>query len=260
MKNAESSPPTPEPVDTMLAFFDVLGFSNRVATTSLESIYADYNTLTDYLRELWGTVIFTAVPDGRGGAVPVAGSLVIEHAYFSDTILLWSRYDPLRAPAFHSICARFICQSMRMRIPMRGAIAMGPAIMDKANQVFLGYPIVEGANAEKHQDWIGASFGPSLNQEKYRHLGPITELHAVIPYRAQIKAGRDEFVQGLALDWPRTWRDNYDEDIRSIIAELNTEPKAANKYRTTLDFIDYSEANPDWATKAYAQQLAEKSE
>src|ERR1700723_1943459 len=173
--DAESSATRPglRPVLSTLAFFDVLGFSERLAGVGLVGIIDVYRELTDLLDGMKepGTFSFWVPTDfdgdveaqyhkaarGEGSQWAPAASVDSNPgvAYFSDTILLWMRYDPVRCGAFVDLSIHFFCRALSLGVPLRGALSIGDLYMDASRGVFLGAPIVEAARAESAQAWCG---------------------------------------------------------------------------------------------------------
>jgi len=227
-----------------LAFFDVLGFSERVGRIGLDAIYRHYDELIKLVQaKAGGRVIVSALPAGDGGMVPVAGFLVVEHAYFSDTILLWAPYHPASSLPFYDLCVEFLCEALMRELPMRGCIAFGEAIMDRKQGVFLGHCIIEAARGEAAQTWPGVSFGPSLRRPEFAYLG---DLRLVLPFDEQIREGRRDLVEPLALDWPRRWRDRFGTDPVAQLDTLDSDPRYSSYYETARRFARFSALNPEW--------------
>jgi len=238
-----------QPQEIIFAFFDVLGFSERLRNIGLEAIYALYKELIEIVRKTaGGRMVLSAVPAGgdNSGLVPTMGYFLIEHTYFSDTIMLWGRYNLATTLPFYDLCNDFFCEAIKRNLPLRGCITFGEAIMDKENGIFLGEPIIEAALGEAAQSWIGVSFGPSLDKSRYSWLG---DLRMVLPFSMQIKKGKEKFVEQIALDWPRKWRSKYNTDPMNNINALNTNPAVSHYYETTNSFIDFSSQNPEWWKK-----------
>jgi hypothetical protein len=148
--------------------------------------------------------------------VPFLGYVDIEQDYFSDTILLWSPFSAATLKPFLLVCCSFMCETLRAELPVRGAIALGTAIMDKASRTYLGQPLVEAARAEKAQQWIGLSFGPSFDS---RSDVPFSA-DLVRPYLKHRKPDYSDRLLGLVVDWPRTWRKEYKGSAVSILERL----------------------------------------
>ena len=228
----------------MIAMFDVLGFEKRVQRIGLERIYGEYKELLDAVARRDSRLLIAALPVAESPSMSVValGSHILEHAYFSDTILTWSNYDRVRADSFLSICADLISESILLRLPLRGAIAVGPARMEPAEGVFLGTPLIEVAHVEREQNWIGVTLGPSLHAQEHSF-----DARLVIPYRRHLKPGAT-WARTLVVDWPRYWRGNHSEDLLSLLHRMRPIGDGREKYDTTIDFVRYSDANSEWWT------------
>lgn len=230
-----------------LAFLDVLGFSDRVQRIGLDAIYRHYDELIRLVRDkAGGKFVLSALPAGEGGMVPVSGWLLVEHAYFSDTILLWYPYHPAMSMPFYDVCLDFVCEALARELPMRGCITFGDAIMDRKKGIFLGNPIIEAARGEAAQSWLGVSFGPSLDSPEFSYLG---DLRMVLPFDQQIKQGKGDLVTPLALDWSRRWRDKFKTDPVDQLNTLDVDPRFSVYYETARRFCTFSAANPEWWTR-----------
>jgi len=233
-----------EPQEIALALFDVLGFSERVRQIGLEAIHKHYEELIKLVQsKAGGRVILSAVPAGNGGLVPATGFFLVESTYFSDTIMLWGKYNLATSLPFYDLCIDFICAALELDLPVRGCISFGEAIMNRKRGIFLGEPIIEAARGESSQAWVGVSFGPSLDTPRYSWLG---DLKMVMPFTEHIKTGKEAFVEQLVLDWPRRWRDKYRTDPEQQLNKLNTDQRYSTYYETACRFAKFSVENPEW--------------
>lgn len=99
---------------TVLFFFDVLGFSERVAEMRLSAILPQYQSLADLVNQrAGGRVVMTAVPVSETETAPIAGFLFVEGQYFSDTILRWTDYEPIRLEICVDLMLDFFCECFR---------------------------------------------------------------------------------------------------------------------------------------------------
>lgn len=227
-----------------VALFDVLGFSLRVTQIGLDAIYRHYEELIALVHaKAGGKAVLSALPVGDGGMVPVSGWLLIEGAYFSDTILLWCPYHAAMSLPFYDVCLDFVCEALNRELPMRGCVAFSNAIMDRKRGIFLGQAIIEAARGESAQSWVGVSFGPSLDTPDFSYLG---DLRMVLPFEEQIKQGKGDLVMPLALDWPRRWRDKFKTDPVDQLNRLDVDPRFSVYYETARSFARFSAANPEW--------------
>lgn len=177
-----------------LGLFDVLGFENKFQRLGLSKISKLYEALVHEIdsrnnhesefREAFrieDEAIWTAEGD----------TFVfnrINGAYASDLLLLWAHaefpearglpenvrdkkaadhaigwmYHAIPCERFLEACSELICHALEIGLPLRGALAMGPAILDEKRRIFLGQPLIDAARAEKGQRIVGASLSPSF--------------------------------------------------------------------------------------------------
>lgn len=230
--------PTDE--ELVVALFDVLGFEDRIGRFSLEEVHGQYKELLSIATSKGSHVFLDAHPAGDGTMVPFMGYIDIGQDYFSDTILLWTRFRPATLKPFLHVCSSFICETLRAELPVRGAIALGRAVMDKVTRTYLGQPLVEVARGEKAQQWIGLAFCPSFDGR--RDVPFSADL--VRPYAEHRKPGQSGVV-GLVLDWPRTWRKEYRESAVPLLERLASRGKKTEYYRCTMEFVRHSDETPN---------------
>jgi hypothetical protein len=218
---------------------DVLGFESLLKTLGLHGIHAKYAKLIDDVKQQKGGIDIVPTPDGH----IVVGSLVIGSAYFSDSLLYWTRYSTMALPSFTHCIAEAICFGLETELPLRGAIAVGEAILDEGNGVLLGTPLVEVARTERTQEWIGVSFGPSFAKPGFNES---FHLHTILPYKSHYKDRSSEYATGMTVDWPRRWRESRKSNPTPILRNLNRDPLFSAYYDRTQRFTRFSEENHDW--------------
>lgn len=235
--------------ELVVALFDVLGFEDRIGRFSLEEVHGQYRELLSIATSKGSHAFLDARPAGDGTMVPFLGFIDIGQDYFSDTILLWTRFRPATLKPFLHVCSSFMCETLRAELPVRGAIALGQAIMDKATRTYLGQPLVEAARGEKAQQWIGLAFCPSFDNR--RDVPFSADL--VRPYAEHRKPGYSGTVLTLVVDWPRAWRKEYKESAVPLLERLARRGRVTEYYRCTMEFVRHSDANPEW-WKEYATE------
>lgn len=211
-------------------------------TLGLAAIEGKYRKLTDYVNEQKGGLDVIPTPDGH----IAVGWLVIGSAYFSDSLLFWTQYSKMALPSFTHCIAEAICFGLETELPLRGAIAVGEAVLDEKSGVFLGRPLVEVARTERTQRWIGASFGPSFSEAGFSDG---FYLHTILPYKSHYKDRTNEFATGITVDWPRRWRESRRSDPLPVLRRLNRDPAFSAYYDRTESFVAFSEENHDWFCK-----------
>jgi len=238
-----------------VALFDVLGFEDRIRRYSLREVHDQYMNLLRIAKTKGSHAFFDTRPTGDGRMeTPVFGFIEIEQYYFSDTILLWTRFDSVRFRPFLHMCSAFICEALQARLPIRGALALGEAIMDKQNRTYLGKPIVEAARAEKAQRWIGLGLGRSFIDKPHVYFN--AEL--IRPYTRHGKPGSEDVLSQLVVDWPRAWRKEHGTSAVQILEHLSYNSQVPEYYRCAIEFVRQSDENPAWY-KAYQPDLRRQS-
>lgn len=223
----------------LVCLLDVLGFESQLRRLGLARLQKKYEALIEYVKQQTGGLNVVATPEG----IPAVGWLTIGNAYFSDSMLFWTRYHQFSLPSFTQMVAEALCFGLETGLPLRGALAVGEARLDADSGVFLGLPLVEVARTERVQQWIGASFGPSFQDSELR---PGFRLDTVLPYKSHYKDSSGPHATGIAVDWPRRWRETRKSDPRPVVARLDRDPAFSPYYQRALCFVDFSEEHHDW--------------
>jgi hypothetical protein len=245
---------------TLLFLFDVLGFSARVREVGLAAIYAEYERLLAMVTETGSQLVLDGEPDGQGSYIPVAFTIPWSMAYFSDTILLWTDYSrgPLMMGAAKSVACQFFCRCFARGLPLRGAMAAGPAVMDLERRIFLGEPLIDAARAEAAQHCAG--IGIAASWEPY-FGGALGRPELLLPYADHIKPGREDALANIVLDWPSAWRASEDFAAISLdrLIESYSRPGYEPYWEATRRLIAHSESKPDWQASDDSSGIDEKS-
>lgn len=232
----------PEISRFMFAMFDVLGFSRWLEVVGLQAVLDSYHQLIERV------VVRPNEKGGLGAVQTREGSIFAVtgppgYAYFSDTIILWHPLVPAFVDGFVTRCSELVCEALAMNIPLRGAITLGDAVLDRDADFFLGEPIVEAARLEKAQDWIGLTFGQTAMWSPF-----LAQIHgtAIIEYPPPTKEGLTKYASPIVVDWPRRWRDTNGQCPSAKLRELNTDPAFAPYWENTIAFAEFSRAKHDW--------------
>jgi len=229
--------------NTIVALFDVLGFESRLRSMELSDMHSLYRALIATVRKLpRARYLLRNLPDEKGALHPALGVVDFHYAYFSDTILLWSVYSDFFMPFFLETCCDLFRESIKIKLPLRGALAVGPAIFHKHKSTFLGLPLVDAARLEREQDWLGVAFCEAFLRPPYNRVYP----DLVIPYSDQFKKEADREKVYLALDWTRGWRASQCGDIEVAISEMNKDSTHAKYYENTLKFFTFCDKYQNW--------------
>ncbi len=226
----------------VLGFFDVLAFSKRVETEGPEETATVYRQLIESTVKKEAARCLGAVSDGTGARYLTLFSLDVQTAYFSDTIFMWVPLERVFADAFVSHCATFVCEALAMGVPIRGAIALGEAVMDRETGTYIGMPIVEAAECEKIQEWLGVAYASSATWPPF-----MAEVHPnlFMEYDVPVKAGHEKDIPPVALDWTRRWEELYGTSASSKLSALNS-AAPHQKVVNAIAFAEHCERNRDW--------------
>lgn len=235
-------------VKQVLCLLDVLGFESLFTAIGLKQIEERYDRLIEYVNEQTGGIDVAPTPDGH----VAVGWLALGNAYFSDTLLFWTKYSKMSLPSFTQLIAEIICYGIEHKLLLRGTISVGNAILDKNSGKYLGEPIIEAARTERLQKWIGVSFGSSFTKPGFNEE---FRLDTVLPYKSHYKPEIEDdnekrkYFTGMVVDWHRRWRESRTTDIQSMISEFDTGSEYSGYYEQTIRFVKFSEENHDWFKK-----------
>lgn len=250
-----------------VGIFDVLGFKRKFEKLGLEEITARYRALIDIVvkRDEHLADMKTFFPNLKEGPYWCAGGEIVamtrvHAAYASDTFLVWANYtwtdlhkytedeleklskdsnhdwlfQPIPCDAFLETCNELMCRSLQVGLPLRGALAVGNAILDKERSIFLGQPIIDANLLEHDQKFIGAGMCSSF-------VSQTVPKRFALSFSQQMKDPSVRGAGGLILDWPRHWRNTRPFDLKKIVKAMNTDDAFSDYYGNTLLSIDKSE-------------------
>jgi len=236
----------------VIALFDILGTKNRMTLLGIDGVLATYEKLAAFVDQQTGSMVIRSVPAGDGTFTPAVGWLEVEKGYFSDSFLLWADHEAFRLPAFMQMCIDLFCYSLELGIPLRGGLGVGDAHMDKTKNIYLGPALIDAAEAEVAQRWLGISCGTSFNQKQF--TGPF-DPRLMLAYTKYQNPGKEYKLPGLVLDWPRRWRETQKTDATAALNAMNTEPPFADFYTCANGFVEFSLRSHDWFLKGMEMKI-----
>ncbi|WP_414442475.1 hypothetical protein [Burkholderia sp. 22PA0106] len=254
-----------------LCFFDVLGFESRFSTLGLDGMLEKYCELTkivddrnERVHQVFGKMGFSESAYWTADRDAFV-FFRLHGAYASDSLLVWThtdfpearlpfaanltpaerekrasgpsdgwKYHPMPCDGLLDACNELMCRSLEIGLPLRGALALGDAVLDQERGIYLGQPLIDAARMEHSQRLIGVSFTRSF-------MSQVVPPRYLVPFDIHLKDANSPLFQGNVLDWPRHWRATRKTDAREIVNELNSAPSAAIYYDNTLRLIDASD-------------------
>jgi len=237
---SSEEPDTPENRRYILAVFDVLGFSALLEKRGVSEITALYSKLIAEAVMKDAMRTYTIVRFSKTEQGSVLGALPVRHAHFSDTIFLWVPLVQHFIAPFMARCADMVCEALKLGLPLRGALAVGPAVMHSRTGTFVGAPVIEAAKIEQSQNWLGVSLGPSmLAADVTREFDPNLVVPYAVPFK-KLKRGRRLVQSGLALDWPNRYQARYGTSPIESIRAIDTSPSHRIYYDNAVKFAEFS--------------------
>lgn len=246
-----------------VGLFDILGFEERFKNSGLAKMLNYYEALiggverrNNQMNHIFGDLGFDEAPYWCANA-EIAILSKTQGAYASDSILLWGnrtwpearnkdiqdfkqqinkldngwQFHPIPCENFLNDCNELICSSLEVGLPLRGALSVGQAVLDKERNIYLGLPIIEAARLEKIQKFIGVSFCEAFMEQ-------------FIPKRFLLNFDKhlESNSQGghFVLDWPRHWRKTRSTNLDKVISGLNKDSRYKSYYKNTFDLIAHS--------------------
>ena len=237
----------------IVAMLDVLGFKRNLTDLGLDAMQQLYDKLIEVAvaanvaENLWTPGLASV---GKNLFSPRLFRLPMRYAYFSDTLLFWIAYHPDFIAPFLERCCGVFCEALRLGLPLRGSVTAGRCVLHKKSSTYLGDALVEAAELEKSQEWVGVTLGASLRRVQFPFLR--SQEPMVIPGEPPLKKPPAEepdkyekLVSGLVLDWLRYWRANHKGQPSSRLRELRT-ADLANKYENAICFAEHSSRHAGW--------------
>lgn len=227
----------------LVAICDILGFSQLVRRTPLEDVVS--NALNWFRRALHHSIHKNGFPDDVPNQDVTQGHPLVGVAWFSDTVLLYTRGDSddavreLISTVGWLIFETILHGSTRIR----GGISYGELLVDSSNSIYVGKAIVDAYDLERRQQWAGAALTPTAYERvpAYARNGTLADWW-VIPHRVPCKS--DESIDALAVNW--TWgmhqmgwqpRWHSDREMPNAIDWAN-QPDVCQKFINTKAFHD----------------------
>ena len=139
-----------KPTDNrFVAFFDLLGFKDKVMRASHEEIYKELNQLSA-CRKQWENATHDKLVENKFEDVDI---YIVS---FSDSIVLFSKNDSLDNFKFFSISVLGIfSNAIKNKIALKGGVAHGSISVNKSEQIYFGQPIIDAYLVEEEVNFLG---------------------------------------------------------------------------------------------------------
>ena len=224
MTNIQEKKFTPtkwKPTDKrFVAFFDLLGFKDKVMRKSHEEIYDELSKISrikDIVENKNGLKSKEKYKDCDVYVVS-----------FSDSIVIFSKNDSFENFEYFLIAIRAIfSNSLREKIALKGGFAHGQVSLNKAEQIYFGQPIIDAYLIEEDVNYLGVVAHSSIDQflksqsEKCEKSIICNKL--LFEEKTYLKCGK---ITHLNLDWFILTQKDHDklkpaEKIKNILKDLD---------------------------------------
>ena len=237
-----------------VGFIDVLGFSNLITNatehTELISIYNSLRRSIHAIPDVHRTGQsneFLYLYSGTPGRLPPHTDTIFNNVYnFSDSIIFYIKCckdlnDNInRLSSMCWIMNAFIAESIitdpRLnQFALRGAIAYGPAIMDRDNRIHIGKPLIDAYYLSNNQEWMGGALHPTVPEEM---IGSIL--------------GHDKQL----FEYEVPTKDEYNEEIKCALKWVQQHPcrrdlTSGNRRPRVEDIGKSHVMKKDWGTQIH---------
>jgi hypothetical protein len=225
----------------MIAVLDVLGFERTYRRVGPQRMRAAYERLIQAARAVTDPSLEMGMHSVSEGVVPTLFEFDVGFAYFSDTLLLWAPLSEMLVAPFLARCSDVFLEALSLGIPLRGAVAVGEAVLNQKEGVFLGTPLIDAARLEHAQDWLGIALTASCAS-----VLSWVDSSLVLPYTAPYKQGtKHSLHSGLVLDWPRRAR-KRNMNVLAALDAIEPPDTHGKYYDHARIFVDHSLQHARW--------------
>jgi len=203
-----------EPTDNrFVAFFDILGFKDRIMRSTHEEIYKD---LTDL------NLLFSEIEYFTNNETNISDVHIVN---FSDSIVFFSKSDSiLDFNTFIYTIAYAFKKILEKNIPVKAGVAYGKSSVDKQKNIFFGQPIIDAFNMEEDLNYLGIVCHHSIdNYISKLNNNPIMGIGLHIDYLLHsgltpLKSGK---IQHTNINWFSSYLDNLSyKKVEEILESL----------------------------------------
>ncbi len=223
-----------------IAICDILGFSNLVINSPVETIVDKY---VSYLRRALSHSLYKDdFPDEIPSLDYLQQNKTIGVAWFSDTVVLFTKEDTdEHLMDLLSTVGWFVFECMFSERRVRCGIAYGEAYIDTDEDIYVGPPIIEAYKLEQRQAWSGGALAQSVIDRLPRiAMTGETIDWWIVPYGVPKTGGG--IVSKYAINWtigthPPTYSIDWSRSsLEPSLEERKSKPKIVEKWENTRKF------------------------
>jgi hypothetical protein len=226
--------------ERLIAFLDILGFSQRLKEDPLESLHERYSLLIDEANKK----VFSPPSISEHNL----GTLLpnFDYAGFhSDSVVLVSKdLTGERAPegafSFVAAIAVLLEEGFAHRFPFRGCIGFGNVLLDEERRILLSDVLPALLSMEKLQEWSGCVIHPDVESRVLALLfgcePPVNRASLLVRHRVLLKQ-QQVIEHGLCVNWVSV--------IAAHALANGLDFLIGQKRYNTHEFVQYVQGLPD---------------
>lgn len=209
------------------AYFDLLGFSQLVRTSEIQSVLPTYEKALEAIEE-------KANPKQAKG---------ISYSWFSDTFIIFTKGCSLEDFGLIEQTARLFFQKLILHeIPVRGALSFGDLYTQQEKNIFLGEALMDAYEYGEKQNWLNFVIAPSACDALGKLSFPIEERahYRLVSNNGVITHPNNENVWAYAFN--NGTINNQNPFLKALLAmREKSPPEVYDKYDNTIQFIEKHE-------------------
>lgn len=204
-------------------YFDLLGFSNLVHSSSINRVIRTYGEVLDEIEKIAG-------PNKKGG---------VYYSWFSDTFIMYSRGPSPEEFVRLEQAGRLFFQKLIMKkVAVRGALTFGKLYSHLRRNVFVGPALIDAYKYGECQNWLGFLLTPNASVElRSMNLSPDERpFYRKVPKTNVLRNVEPTDVYAFAFNnTKQNGRNPYLKKIEEM--RLDSPPEYQQKYENTERFI-----------------------
>ncbi len=228
----------------LIAFFDILGFSDRLRSMDVQELHSLYAGLIDQVdKSVFNQEVL------NHPSIKTKSNFAIAQFLF-DSIVLVSK--DISGDNYHSnvndfilACSSLMEQSFERKLPLRGVIGLGDYLSDEERNIFLAREFADMIHLEKQQEWSGCIF----TSQAIQYILPVFFLNPELDHhrqhRAMILTDYDVPFKEISEKEQKSWCLNWVYFLSPTEIIRGLDYLTGTKQKNTLAFVDYIQNLPD---------------
>jgi hypothetical protein len=244
----------------LIAFLDVLGFSARLESEDVESLYDQY---ADFIDQAKNATFYAAQGDNTGRK-----NFDFSQFLFDSIVLVSCDVeDVYNVNNFVSAVSLLLELGFKSKLPLRGAISQGDFLYDYDRNIFLSERFPELAKFELKQEWAGCTIlahaedvvlSAAIGVSNMAGL-PEVQMRNQLVHRYNVPLKNGETIRALALNYFFFLSEREIVDgINYLIPGKKEHGAAYFEFLKTLP-LQIQELTPDFAPAKFVSFMATRS-